>query len=110
MLACVGRAERRWHGSPHVHGLLLVGHAKSIEPLTRCVPDADVQALQQFRGVREPVRCRLRNGWSKNYGRRWPRSLPVFPNKTVCPASILADAQKFARDSGTLSRAKNETN
>jgi SRSO17 transposase len=63
MLAGVGRAERRHHGSLYVQGLLLDGERKSIEPLARRVPGADVQALQQFVGQSpwawEPVRRRL---------------------------------------------------
>ena len=50
MLASVGRAERRHHGARYVQGLLLDGERKSIEPLARRVPGADVQALQQFVG------------------------------------------------------------
>src|SRR5215831_11125673 len=50
MLAGVGRAERRRHGSLYVQGLLLDGERKSIEPLAGRVPGADVQALQQFVG------------------------------------------------------------
>jgi SRSO17 transposase len=60
MLAGVGRAERRHHGSLYVQGLLLDGERKSIEPLAGRVPGADVQALQQFVGQSpwawEPVR------------------------------------------------------
>ncbi len=63
MLAGVGRAERRHHGSLYVQGLLLDGERKSIEPLAKRVPGADVQALQQFVGQSpwawEPVRRRL---------------------------------------------------
>ena len=63
MLASVGRAERRHHGALYVQGLLLDGERKSIEPLARRVPGADVQALQQFVGQSpwawEPVRRRL---------------------------------------------------
>ena len=63
MLASVGRAERRHHGARYVQGLLLDGERKSIEPLARRVPGADVQALQQFVGQSpwawEPVRRRL---------------------------------------------------
>jgi SRSO17 transposase len=63
MLAGVGRAERRHHGSFYVQGLLLDGERKSIEPLARRVPGAEVQALQQFVGQSpwawEPVRRRL---------------------------------------------------
>ena len=63
MLASVGRAERRHHGALYVQGLLLDGDRKSIEPLARRVPGADVQALQQFVGQSpwawEPVRRRL---------------------------------------------------
>ena len=63
MLANVGRAERRHHGALYVQGLLLDGERKSIEPLARRVPSANVQALQQFVGQSpwawEPVRRRL---------------------------------------------------
>ena len=48
MLAGVGRAERRHHGALYIQGLLLDGERKSIEPLAKRVPGADVQALQQF--------------------------------------------------------------
>src|SRR5215469_9586805 len=62
MLAGVGRAERRHHGSLYVQGLLLEGERKSIEPLSGRVPGADVQAVQQFVGQSpwawEPVRRR----------------------------------------------------
>ncbi len=50
MLATVGRAERRRHGSLYVQGLLLDGERKSIEPLAGRVPGGNVQALQQFVG------------------------------------------------------------
>ena len=60
MLARVGRAERRHHGSQYVQGLLLDGERKSIEPLAARVPGGNVQALQQFVGQSpwawEPVR------------------------------------------------------
>jgi SRSO17 transposase len=60
MLASVGRAERRHHGSLYVEGLLLDGERKSIEPLAQRVPGGNVQALQQFVGQSpwawEPVR------------------------------------------------------
>jgi SRSO17 transposase len=60
MLASVGRAERRHHGSQYVQGLLLDGERKSIEPLAARVPGGNVQALQQFVGQSpwawEPVR------------------------------------------------------
>jgi SRSO17 transposase len=60
MLASVGRAERRRHGSLYVQGLLLDGERKSIEPLAGRVPGGNVQALQQFVGQSpwawEPVR------------------------------------------------------
>ena len=60
MLAGVGRAERRHHGSLYVQGLLLDGERKSIEPLAGRVPGGNVQALQQFVGQSpwawEPVR------------------------------------------------------
>jgi SRSO17 transposase len=60
MLAGVGRAERRHHGSLYVQGLLLDGARKSIEPLAGRVPGGNVQALQQFVGQSpwawEPVR------------------------------------------------------
>jgi SRSO17 transposase len=63
MLASVGRAERRRHGSLYVQGLLLDGERKSIEPLAGRVPGGNVQALQQFVGQSpwtwEPVRRRL---------------------------------------------------
>jgi len=51
MLASVGRAERRHHGSLYVQGLLLDGERKSIEPLARRVPGADVQAPAAIRGA-----------------------------------------------------------
>src|SRR5487761_543707 len=50
MLASVGRAERRHHGSLYVQGLLLDGERKSIEPLAERVPGGNVQAMQQFVG------------------------------------------------------------
>jgi SRSO17 transposase len=60
ILAGVGRAERRRHGSLYVQGLLLDGERKSIEPLAGRVPGANMQALQQFVGQSpwawEPVR------------------------------------------------------
>ena len=63
MLAGVGRAERRHHGALYVHGLLLEGERKSIEPLAGRVPGANMQALQQFVGQSrwawEPVRRQL---------------------------------------------------
>src|SRR6516165_6672849 len=63
MLAGVGRAERRRHGTYYVQGLLLDGERKSIEPLAKRVPGAEVQALQQFVGQSpwawEPVRRQM---------------------------------------------------
>jgi SRSO17 transposase len=60
LLAGVGRAERRHHGSLYVQGLLLDGERKSIEPLAERLPGGNVQALQQFVGQSpwawEPVR------------------------------------------------------
>jgi SRSO17 transposase len=44
----MGRQERRQHAEEYVRGLLMDGERKSIEPMARRLPDADVQALQQF--------------------------------------------------------------
>ena len=43
-----GRIDRYLHGRTYLHGLLLDGERKSIEPLSRRVPGGDEQALQQF--------------------------------------------------------------
>src|SRR5215217_441838 len=43
-----GRVDRYLHGRTYLHGLLLDGERKSIEPLSRRVPGGDEQALQQF--------------------------------------------------------------
>ena len=43
-----GRVDRYLHGRTYLHGLLLDGERKSIEPLSRRVPGGDQQALQQF--------------------------------------------------------------
>jgi SRSO17 transposase len=42
------RIDQYWHGRTYLHGLLLDGERKSIEPLSRRVPGGDEQALQQF--------------------------------------------------------------
>ena len=44
----MGRKERREHAEQYIRGLLLDGERKSIEPMANRLPDADVQALQQF--------------------------------------------------------------
>jgi SRSO17 transposase len=46
----LGRSERRHWARVYVHGLLLDGERKSIEPMAARVPGADVQALRQFVG------------------------------------------------------------
>ena len=50
LLEPMGRSERRHWARVYVHGLLLDGDRKSIEPLAARVAGADVQALQQFVG------------------------------------------------------------
>ena len=50
LLEPVGRSERRQWGSVYVRGLLLDGERKSIEPLSKRLPDGNEQALQQFVG------------------------------------------------------------
>jgi SRSO17 transposase len=46
----MGRSERRHWARVYVHGLLLDGDRKSIEPMASRIPEADVQALRQFVG------------------------------------------------------------
>src|SRR5829696_5166874 len=43
-----GRVDRYLHGRTYLHGLLLDGERKSIEPLSRRVPGGNEQRLQQF--------------------------------------------------------------
>jgi SRSO17 transposase len=50
LLAPLGRKERRHWARVYVQGLLLDGERKSIEPMARRIPGADVQALRQFVG------------------------------------------------------------
>ncbi len=50
LLEPMGRSERRPWAEVYVHGLLLDGERKSIEPLAARLPGADVQALRQFVG------------------------------------------------------------
>jgi len=50
LLAPMGRSERRYWGKLYVHGLLLDGDRKSIEPMAARLGGADVQALRQFVG------------------------------------------------------------
>ena len=50
LLVPLGRKERRHWARVYVQGLLLDGERKSIEPLARRIPGADVQALRQFVG------------------------------------------------------------
>src|SRR5215472_18913810 len=50
LLAPLGRKERRHWARVYVQGLLLDGERKSIEPMARRLPEADVQALRQFVG------------------------------------------------------------
>src|ERR687885_2116558 len=42
------RIDQYLHGRTYLHGLLLDGERKSIEPLSRRVPGGNEQALQQF--------------------------------------------------------------
>jgi SRSO17 transposase len=50
LLEPMGRSERRRWARVYVHGLLLDGERKSIEPLAARVGGADVQGLRQFVG------------------------------------------------------------
>src|SRR5712692_7523003 len=50
LLAPLGRSERRHWARVYIQGLLLDGERKSIEPMARRIPGADVQALRQFVG------------------------------------------------------------
>jgi SRSO17 transposase len=50
LLVPMGRRERRHWARVYSQGLLLDGERKSIEPLARRVPGAEVQALRQFVG------------------------------------------------------------
>jgi SRSO17 transposase len=47
-LPLLGRTDRRTQGALYLRGLLLDGERKSIEPMVRRLPGADVQALRQF--------------------------------------------------------------
>jgi len=49
-LTGLGRSERRHWAKLYLRGLLLAGERKSIEPMARRLPGADVQALRQFIG------------------------------------------------------------
>ncbi len=63
LLEPLGRTERRRWGNAYVRGLLLDGERKSIEPMAARLPDANVQAMQQFVGQspwdKSPVREKL---------------------------------------------------
>ncbi|MGB8218500.1 MAG: IS701 family transposase [Candidatus Methanoperedens sp.] len=63
LLEPLGRPERRRWGNAYVRGLLLDGERKSIEPMAARLPDANVQAMQQFVGQspwdHNPVRKKL---------------------------------------------------
>src|SRR3989304_6038384 len=50
LLAPLGRSERQHWARTYIQGLLLDGERKSIEPLAKRIPGADVQALRQFVG------------------------------------------------------------
>src|SRR5438445_2994249 len=50
LLEPVGRSERRHWGSVYVRGLLLDGERKSVEPMSKRLPDGNEQAMQQFVG------------------------------------------------------------
>src|SRR5512140_1018444 len=50
LLEPVGRSERRQWGSVYVRGLLLDGERKSVEPMSKRLPDGNEQAMQQFVG------------------------------------------------------------
>ena len=54
LLEPVGRSERRHWGSVYVRGLLLDGERKSVEPMSRRLPDGNEQAMQQFVGHVRP--------------------------------------------------------
>jgi SRSO17 transposase len=45
---CFPRIDQCLHGRTYLHGLLLDGERKSIEPLSRRVPGGNEQNLQQF--------------------------------------------------------------
>src|SRR5215510_6582562 len=45
---CYPRIDQCLHGRTYLHGLLLDGERKSIEPLSRRVPGGNEQNLQQF--------------------------------------------------------------
>jgi SRSO17 transposase len=48
VVLAMGRKERGEHAEEYLRGLLMDGERKSIEPMASRLPDADVQALQQF--------------------------------------------------------------
>ena len=50
LLEPLGRSERRHWGSVYVRGLLLDGERKSIEPMSKRLPDGNEQAMQQLVG------------------------------------------------------------
>jgi SRSO17 transposase len=50
LLEPIGRSERRHWGSVYVRGLLLDGERKSVEPMSKRLPDGNEQAMQQFVG------------------------------------------------------------
>src|SRR6202011_2518856 len=50
LLEPIGRSERRHWGSVYVRGLLLDGERKSVEPMSKRLPDGNEQAIQQFVG------------------------------------------------------------
>ena len=50
LLEPIGRSERRHWGSVYVRGLLLDGERKSVEPMSKRLPDGNEQAMHQFVG------------------------------------------------------------
>src|SRR5919204_2048729 len=76
-----GRSDQFTQGRLYLHGLLLDGERKSIEPLSRRVPGGSEQNLQQFVNqspwdpapVLRAYRARLAPALAPRGGRRRPR-------------------------------------
>ena len=119
LLEPIGRVERRHWGSVSVRGLLLNGGRKPIDPLAAGLPEANMQAMQQFMGESRGVdpgweRGRLVGGNTRFAGqtRSLKRRLAGLPTSGSGRVSgvVTGGRKLWARaSSSTAGRGKSDT-
>jgi SRSO17 transposase len=83
MLEPLGRKDQRRWGEVYLHGLMLDGKRKSIEPMAARLEDGDEQCLQQFVN-QSPWSAEARQRPRRSVARRRSRSETQHGARALC--------------------------